>query len=134
MAHLRLSCFYLLDVCIERSTALHNSGVLIMDKKSFNCHISFDCLGKNDDYKLQRVKAMPVFTTSGLGITGLLLEPTEKQRGQYQRVGWFWVSALHDREAFGSIMVKPSCHVAGEECLQIHKDKDGNSQRVIILV
>jgi hypothetical protein len=109
-------------------------GVLIIDGQSFDCWISFDCLGGDENYKLQEAKAMPVFMDSRLGPIGLLLEPTGEQRGQYQRIGWFCFSQSEALKAFASNMVKPSCQVAEEECLEIQKDKDGKTQRLITLV
>ena len=137
MAQLRLSCLYLVDVGVELNESLGGVlGVLIIDGQSFGSSISFDRLGEDENYKLQEAKAMPVFMAPGLGPIGLLLEPTGEQRGQYRRIGWFsfFVASLEDSKAFVSNMVKPSCQVAEEECLEIQKDKDGKTQRVITLV
>jgi hypothetical protein len=136
-AELRLSCLYLVDVGVR----IHESlgvvfGALIIDGQSFNCVIYFDCLGEDEHYKLQEAKAMPVYMTSRFGLTGLLLEHTGKQRGQYQRIGCFsfFPSSSEHSKAFVSNMVKPSYQVAEEECLEIQKDEDGKTKRIITLV
>ena len=133
MAQLRLSCLYLVNVGVIGKPG---RGVLIIGGKFLKCLISFDCPGKNGNYNLQKVKAMPVFMAFKNEVTGLLFEPTGEQRGQYRRIGWFsfFVASLEDSKAFVSNMVKPSCQVAEEECLEIQKDKDGKTQRVITLV
>jgi hypothetical protein len=140
MAQLRLSCLYLVDVCIKTTTTKRSvleevgKGVLIIGGESLYCQILFDCLGEDENCKFQKAKAMPVFMTSGFGATGLLLEPTGEERGQYERIGWFGFLELEASEAFESNMVKPSYQVPEEECLQIQKDENGKTQRVITLV
>jgi hypothetical protein len=142
MAQLRLSCLSLVDVDVKIrrvGSTPHDfyadGGVLIIGGKSLDCWISFDYLGNDENYKLQRAKAMPILTYHGdFRVTGLLLEPTGEQRGQYQRIGWFCFIKEEASKAFASNMVKPSYQVPEEECLQIEKDKDGKIQRAITLV
>jgi hypothetical protein len=141
MAQLRLSCFYLVDVGVkmrqlDSTNPSGREGVLIVGRKPLNCWISFDRLADDESHKLQKAKAMPVCMYSAREATGLLLEPTGKQRGQYQRIGWFYFifGCSKNSKVFLSNMIKPSYQVAEEECLEIQTDKDGRTRRIITLV
>lgn len=143
IAQLRLSCLCLVDVgvkiipIVSTATGEIHAFLTVNDRSgSLYCRISFDRSGGDVYSYFKKVKAMPVFNRGEFGVTGLLLEPTGEQRGQYQRIGWFsfFFSSLSNRKDFASYMVKPCYQAAEEECLEIQKDKDGNTQRVITLV
>jgi hypothetical protein len=139
MAQLRLSCVYLVDVSVEMEpTGKYlediGKGVLTIGGGSLCCRILFDCLDEDEYCKPQSAKAMPVFRTSGSEVTGLLLNATGEERGQYQRLGWFCFEELEASKAFESKMIKPSNQVSEEEYLEFETDKDGKIHRVITLV
>jgi hypothetical protein len=131
-AQLRLSCFYLFDFDFKAPGGF-GFGQIVIAGKSFRCQLTFDYLDGDKQYKIQKAKAMPVLSAEDV-VRGLLLAPTGKEQGQYQRIGCFHFITLKCSESFDSFLAKQSHQVAEEDCFQIQKDKDGNTQGVITLV
>jgi len=67
-------------------------------------------------------------------VTGLLLNPTGKATGQYQRTGAFEFDDKELSLRFMEIRKNPECHAKDEEYVEISADENGRTIRLIELV
>jgi hypothetical protein len=97
-AKLRLSCSYLLHVNLRNG---ETENYMVLNNESIECSLSYDSSAYQVMGGLHVAYALPVFGSSSHGgITGLLLEPTEQERGQYRRIGQFLFWNKEDSKSF----------------------------------
>ena len=79
-------------------------------------------LDEGDATKVHEAVALPVFGSSDSGhISGLILEPTKQQKGQYRRLGSFRLYKSKYCKAFEAASAERSCWVESHELLRFEQ-------------
>jgi hypothetical protein len=128
-ANLRLGCTHLLHVTLQ--TELERVYMTVAKEKIK----AIICLDEGDATKVHEAVALPVFGSSDSGhISGLILEPTKQQKGQYRRLGSFRLYKSKYCKAFDAASAERSCWVESHELVKIRTDKFGKIHHIINLV
>jgi hypothetical protein len=112
---LRLGCTHLLHVTLQTEL---KRVYMIVAKEKIKAII---CLDEGDATKVHEAVALPVFGSSDSShISGLILEPTKQQKGQYRRLGSFRLYKSKYCKAFEAASAERSCWVESHELFKIH--------------
>ncbi|KAH7071406.1 heterokaryon incompatibility protein-domain-containing protein [Paraphoma chrysanthemicola] len=124
-ANLRLGCRSLLHVALEK-------GYIFMAKKKVKAIIRID---EGNTAGILEAVALPVFGSSRNGqISGLFIEPTKQEKGQYRRLGSFRIYASKYCKAFEAASTERSYWVGSSDLVKIRDDKFGNTHRIINMI
>lgn len=105
---------------------------MVVFAESVPAVLSLDCLESENDPELQDLQMMPVDT--GIGIIGLLLKPTRVKRGQYQRVGCFFMVNNKKLARLERNIARNKGKAMGAEYSRVRTDKYGKLHHIIEIV
>lgn len=83
----------------------------------------------------RKAVALPVFGSSRKGhISGLIIEPTKQEKGQYRRLGFFCIQVSKYCEVFEAASTERSNWVESSDLAKVRKDKSGNTYSIINMI
>lgn len=127
VASLQLSCKYFIYADIEGD----EDSSIIVAGKSVSGATYFDDFSISENERL-KVHIAPVIHRDSRGCaSGLMLQPTGEETGQYRRVGYFCFFGKQDSQEFNDAAKSPECQVEDSECVQVFVDKDGAKHCII---
>jgi Heterokaryon incompatibility protein (HET) len=123
--------------CLLRVTFQHgdDKSYMIVGKNNIKVVFNFDCPREAERSRMHGALALPVYgSSSTTTITGLLLEPTGQERGQYRRLGQFRIYKAKHSKAFEEASTDRSCQLKESEFSRIRKDKYGKQHYIINVI